>query len=272
MRTQQEQQRAYYFQGDANALGGVLRLPDSLTVGSRASVSLPNVGGFAQTSDENFEVRKIVSYSSAYSRVSGETVRGGESRAILVRSEIRDLNILGVLTAESIVADFSIEVAVATDQLKVSLADSRFVGLRIQNRPLDVRLVGCAGRPGQTWNDFDILGCEQTGNLEARCRKGGRVAWEPTLNRYRWMTPGRATGASLALCSLVDSLVDETGQTDSIGHMFDVPDVGRFFLGELLVTKHSVQLAMVRAELGCNVQGDLMAVRGNGGGQTIPPG
>jgi hypothetical protein len=55
------------------------------------------------------------------------------------------------------------------------------------------------------------------------------------------------------------------------GNAFDVPEVGRVFLGELLVDCKSYQLIMLRLELGCSNSGGLSAggVKANGG--TYPP-
>jgi hypothetical protein len=53
--------------------------------------------------------------------------------------------------------------------------------------------------------------------------------------------------------------------------VIEIPDFGRIFLGELLVTPSSVQLSMVRAELGCaitaQVSGGSTGVRGT----MVPP-
>jgi hypothetical protein len=72
------------------------------------------------------------------------------------------------------------------------------------------------------------------------------------------------------LCSLVDG-VDGTVPGVTIGHFVEIPDFGRIFLGEIMAFPHSIQLTMVRAELGCNVHGKVSASSSYINGSTMPP-
>jgi len=66
------------------------------------------------------------------------------------------------------------------------------------------------------------------------------------------------------LCSLVDGFADAGPK--SCGHVVDIPGFGRFIFAELMVTRDSVQLVSIRAELGCPVKGRLTVNCGGGGG------
>jgi hypothetical protein len=67
------------------------------------------------------------------------------------------------------------------------------------------------------------------------------------------------------LCTLVDGF-DGDDSSKSSGHIVEIPDFGRIFLGELWVSRDSVQLVAIRAELGCPVKGKVGICCGGGGG------
>ena len=74
-------------------------------------------------------------------------------------------------------------------------------------------------------------------------------------DRYGWMDSDRKPGKDgFLLCSLVDG-VGGAIPGRSFGHVLEIPDFGRIFLGELLVAPSSFRISMIRAELGCTVQG-----------------
>jgi hypothetical protein len=51
-----------------------------------------------------------------------------------------------------------------------------------------------------------------------------------------------------------------------VGHIAHIPQFGRIYLGELLVTRSYVQLIALRAELGSVVNGQVTAGAVGGGG------
>ena len=73
-----------------------------------------------------------------------------------------------------------------------------------------------------------------------------------------------------SLCSLVDGVGGEIPGR-SFGHVIDIPDFGRIFLGEVLVHPRSVQICMVRAELGCSTHGKVGVGTASVRGTTVPP-
>jgi hypothetical protein len=73
-------------------------------------------------------------------------------------------------------------------------------------------------------------------------------------DRYSWMDSDRKGKDGYLLCSLVDG-VGGAIPGRSFGHVLEVPDFGRIFLGELIVSPPSFRISMVRAELGCTVHG-----------------
>ena len=271
------QKRFYSFRADANAMGGFLEEPFQKVIPTLVPVSLPAVGGFATARSEAFNLDEIVSCSSAYTRVSGMEHHANGSISILVAAAVEGLNILEVVTAERIVAQVSISIPSDDGPPQISVAGSCFEGLRLAGR--DCRPKVNAGlyqrgsdksRSGSplTWRDIQRFGREQAEKL-INCFKerSDDDAYQWALKRHGWMTSDPQQGdGGRALCSLVDGF-EGAGPMGSCGHIVEIPGFGRIYLGELRVSRDSVQLVAIRAELGCPVKGKIVVCCGGGGGQ-----
>ncbi len=264
------QNRFYSFRADATALGGFLEEPAPKIVPTLVPVSLPAVGGFATARSDGFNLDEIVSCSSAYTRVSGAEDRADGSISMLVTAVMEDLNLLEVVTAERIVAQLSISIPKGNRGLRVSLAGSRFEGLRVAGRDcpptLNAKLNPPAG-VSVTWQDIQTAGQSQAKDLIDSFRaRGDKDADRWAEARHGWMTVGPPPGGSgNLLCSLVDGF-GGGGSIASCGHIVEIPGFGRFFFGELRVSQDSAQLVAIRAELGCPVKGQVSICSGGGGG------
>ena len=272
MQSERDKAKGFYsFRADANALGGFLVKPFRKPIPTLAPVSLPAAGGFAMARSEAFTLDNIVSCSSAYSRVSGQEDDDG-SISILVTAVVEGLNLLEVLEAERVVAQLSILIPPDRKQLKVSTAGSRFEGLRLAGRPRDPHSSqGLQDREnerdeqgraqGATAAHLWEIGKEQAARVTNAFAGRQNAAWAE--NRFKWMQKDAATNTS-ALCSLVDGF--GTDGPEHCGHVVEIPGLGRFFFGELLLTPNSVQLVSIRAELGCPVTGTVTINCAGGGG------
>jgi hypothetical protein len=265
----------YSFRADANALGGILEKPFRKPVPTLAPVSLPAVGGFALARSEAFTLDNIVSCRSAYTRVSGEEDSDDSSISILVTSVVEGLNILEVVTAERIVAQLSILIPPDRKVLKVSTAGSRFEGLRVEGQCKELQLNeklrsyqisrAAQGLPLRaTANHIWEIGKEQAERVTQAFTGRNNAAWAE--KRFEWMKRTDAQSNASILCSLVDGYVKEQPDGEFCGHVVDIPDYGRFFFGELLLSPDSVQLVSIRAELGCAVKGKITINCTGGGG------
>jgi hypothetical protein len=268
------QSRFYSFRADANAVGGFLEEPICRNVPTVAPVSLPPVGGFATARSEGFNLEEIISFSAAYTRATG-VEHGDGSISILSTAVVEKLNLLEVVTAERIVAQVSIAIASGSSELRVSLAGSRFEGLRLAGRRCEARLNPLLSQVGPPQAgrilplglaDFEVSGRTQAnGVIKGIGARGDKDADLWAKKRHGWMTPTPVPEHLGLLASLVDGL-DGKDAPPSVGHIVEIPGFGRIYLGELRVTRDSVQLVAIRAELGCPVKGKITICSGGGGG------
>lgn len=269
------EQKIYALRADANALGGYLDKPVEKAIPTLAPVSLPAVGGVATARSEAFTLDEIVSCSRAYTRVSGreQTTKGKSS--ILVTAVVEDLNILEVVRAERVVAQITIELSAEGRRLGFSLAGSGFEGLRVAGQKCCPTLNSILKQPGSyqdggdgllTREDVQRAGHTQGETLLSGFKNHSEAAYQWALSRHRWMTSEpKSAGCGYAQASLVDGLeVARAGPC--CGHIVDIPHFGRIFFGELLVSRDTVQLVGIRAELGCATGGRITAACGGGGG------
>jgi hypothetical protein len=273
--------KTFYFHADANSLGGFIEKPFQGIVPSQASVSLPAVGGYATARTGTFNFEEIFSCRSAYSRVSGRQVGSDGPASVLVTSVVEGLNILEVVTAERLVAQASVEYPTDGGFPRISFTGSHFERLRIggcdASLALNSSLLECGNgarvpREPITWPLFQETGRQQAAKL-IKSIKGDddRDAFRWLIERYGWMDSDREPEEDrCVLCSLVDG-VDRAIPGRSFGHVVEIPDFGRIFLGELLVFPASIQLSMIRAELGCSTSGggSSSSIRVNG--TMVPP-
>jgi hypothetical protein len=279
--------RVHYFHADACAFGGYFERPIEHTVAPQAPMSLSPSGGYGSARSENFRLEGLMSYKSASTQVSGRlSKKEGAGWVTLATSVVEGLNVLNVITADRLTAQISTEHPLKGDNPKVTFLGTSFENLKITGCPIDITL------------DFDI--CDQgngSGYPSRPCIEDdqflARVAdqyqrmtnpekfpkWVKDRSIPDWITEryqqGDKQGGSV-VCSIVkDSIVKEANREfpgRPFGSVFEVPDFGRIFLGELLVDCTSYQLTMVRLELGCSGQGNLSASTAKANGGTYPPG
>jgi hypothetical protein len=263
--------RYFYFHASANALGGSLRTPHKKVIPSQASTSLPAVGGHATARTEAFNCDEIVHCKSASTRVSGTETEEDGSYATLVTSVVEDLNILDAVKAERIVAQIAIEHPADGGGPTFSLAGSHFDGLRlggVEVTPtLNTTLLGVGSGDGLGWSIFQQTGLAQAGKMVGKAKSGKNAQW--VKDRFEWMTR-QPKGDGCVLCSLVDG-IDQPVPGRTFGHALELPHFGKIFLGEVLVYPGSIQVSMIRAELGCATTGSIGVAMAHGSGGTIPP-
>jgi len=280
--------KVFYYSADANAFGGFLEAPMPRIIPSQASIALPAIGGHATSRTGPFNFEEFISCRAAYTRVSGRAHSEDGPWSILVTSVVEGLNIFEVLTAERVVGQISVEFANDDSLPRFSLAGSHFDGLRLggceTTLSINPRLLDCnqAQDPARDTSQggVDFTTFAETGRAQAAKLLGslsgpsdGPHGW--LFNRFGWMDADRdGKPASLkdgtVLCSLVDGVTSGV-PGNSFGHVVEIPDFGRIFLGELIAKPRSLRINMFRAELGCLGKGQTSGGSGGASGSPIPP-
>jgi len=278
---QSNAQKVFYYHADANSLGGFIEEPFEAVVPDVSSISLPPAGGYVTHRTDASNFKEIISCRSAYTRVSGRAIAEDGPWSTQVTSVVEGLNILEIVTADRVVLQISVEHPREGSAASISFAGSHFEGLRIGGSEvcprLNSRLMGTGSEADNDSSPILWPALLQAGHGQAReivqsvTGRANRSGWEWALQRYGWMDEKREQKKDgCVLCSLVDG-VEGTVPGKTIGHFVEVPDFGRIFLGEIMAFPHSIQLTMVRAELGCNVHGKVSAASSHINGSTMPP-
>ena len=143
---QSNAKKVFYYHADSNSLGGFIEAPFEAIVPDASSISLPPVGGYVTHHSEVLNFKEIVSFRSAYTRVSGRAIAEDGPWSTLATSVVEGLNILEIVTAERVVSQISVEHPREGGAASISFAGSHFEGLRIggsEVRPrLNSRLMG----------------------------------------------------------------------------------------------------------------------------------
>jgi hypothetical protein len=248
-----EKKRFHSFQADASALGGYLETPVSRLIPTAAPAALPAVGGFASARHEAFNLDGLISFSSARSWVTGSE-SSDKSFDTVATAVVEDLSILDVVTAKRVTAQVSVTIGEDGKRF-ISLAGSGFEGLRVAGHAEPLKANDALRRPGLEFGKILEAAREQATRLihgSKNLNDSDAQAW--TVNRFG--TPADAGADGPALCSLVEDIAGGSAE-NRCGHFIVLPGFGRFFFGELWVSKYSVQYVSIRAELGCAIGGSL---------------
>jgi hypothetical protein len=238
----------YSFRADANALGGYLEAPFEKNIPTLAPVSLPAAGGFAMARSGAFTLDEIVTCSSAYTHVSGREHEG--SISILVTAVVEGLNLLEVVTARRVVAQVSISIP-KDGPPQVSVAGSGFEGLRLAGH-------GCP--------DTQRIGWERDGKLTQSTERIKKTKGPNEKNGGKPASPAPKTPPWVTSDPPPDWRSRIDGFEGAGPHEVNIPGFGRIILGQLTVTRDSVRLVAIRAELGCPVKGAISICCPGGGG------
>jgi hypothetical protein len=278
---QTDVKKVFYFHADANSLGGYLEDPFRV-IESQASVSLPAAGGHASVRAHQFKHDDVISCRSTYTHVKGYPVKTNGPWKARVTAVAEGINILNVLTADRAVARVFVEHPEDGGPPKISFAGShihnlRFLGKEVQ-LDLNSTLLPQHHRGGDAYNEdesfaaeIDWLALWNVARQQAMALRDRSGAPEWAINRYGWLAQREPlNGDSIAICSLVDRIAPVDG-AQSYGHFLEAPDIGRFFFAEALIMPQSIQLTLLRAELGCKTKGSATIATARTDGTSYPP-
>jgi hypothetical protein len=265
--------RRFFYHGLGVGLGGRITRPFSEVIEAQGATALPIVGGYASNHVDGYRFRDIVSVRSARIHAVGtEDEDGAFNTSVSVRVE--GLNILDVITAESLTARLSSYHEVNAAQPRITAVGSEFRDLKIGGYPVDVKLDRELFYEERTHADFK----EYVTRADNRDALSKQFLWAqdaPQAKSYGeaappWEDPCWPESKNLVLCSLVKSIGAEEAGFAPRGYTIHVPMVGTVFLGEVIVSSHARRLTMLRLEMGSPVGGRMEACSAEVNGYTYP--
>jgi hypothetical protein len=275
--------RVHYYHADACAFGGTFERPIAQNVAPQAPLSLSPAGGYGSARSENFRLEGVMSYKSASTQVSGHlSKKEGHGWVTLVTASVEGLNVLDVITADRLTAQISTEHPLEGDNPKVNFLGTTFENLKVSGCPINVQVDfdmcdqgNGAGYPSQPcMGDAQFLRRVE-GQYQRMTNSKNYPEWVKDRSipdwvkaRYTWNDAQAKSG------SVLGSIVKEvSGQFPGrqFFNVFEVPEFGRVFLGELMVDCMTYRLTMLRLELGCSGQASLAGPIALTNGHTIPP-
>jgi len=267
--------KRYRYKGSAYAAAGIIHTPFHEVIPTQASATLADFGGYGKSHAELFRHRDILHFDHAHSEVSGSRSHRDEpgvTHSTLVRSSIDKLNILGMITADKVVAHLVSTHKEGEEEGSVRLVGSRFENLKI------------AGIPVKVCYSLDVLdGHHQHSKLKEAFAKGhekvravfgSHESYEkapPEVTRFL-DPPPPAKGAEMphyegvSVVSIVKNLQPECEAFECFGHVIHIEGFGTIRLGEVRICKHTRQLSMIQVKLGCPIEGDTSVGVVDGGG------
>jgi hypothetical protein len=240
----------FHFHAEGHAFSGEFRHPLWSVIPAQASASLSQIGGHATAQIENFHHQDFVSFKSAHTHISGKRRRGETGETFVTHSStvVKGLDILGVVTAESLVCRLTSIHKPKEKEGHIIAEDSRFEGLRISGE--DVRVI--------LRHDL-LVKCKTFDDLTkgiASDTKSGKIA---------------ETEDGVALCSLVERIETKLKGVDAKRHLIEVPNFGKIFLAEVYAEAGTRTLTMLRLELGSPHVADITAAETRINGRPSPP-
>ena len=268
-------ERTHRFDAEATVLSGQLDLPVSQTIAPQAYSKLPEKGGYFNQRSDSFRIETIISFSAAYSHVSGsKSPKPGRGWDTLTTTVVEGLNVMEVLTADRVVGQTITEHPLRGYVPTISFLGTRFENLRIAGFPVEVEF------------DHNIFGpkpvddapyTHDAGFISRVARQYDRIGSNKDLptelaERYNRLSPSLGKSEA-AECSLVNQA---TGRYPgkSFGHIIRVPGFGIITLAKLTVKhekphektkipkKTTFTLTMIDLKLGCAIQGEVLVGEG----------
>ena len=248
-----QQRIPFHFHSEGHAFSGEFRHPTWSIIPAQASAALPTIGGHAESASENFRFLDYVRFRHAHTHISGKKriSDSSESYVTHVTSVIEDLDILGMVQAERIIARLTSIHRVGDPEPHITADDSRFEGLRINNQNVKVTLRHNLLIENKTAADV-------IGKGIASDKKNGRMV-------------GIDAERKVAVCSLVDKIQTKLPGVNAKKHLIEVKNFGRIYLAELFVAESTRTLTMLRLELGSPHVATITSGEVLSNGQPLPP-
>ena len=274
MSLQSDLEERFLYRGNAFAIGGYMTRPYAETIETEASSILSMVGGSAQASVEDYRYRDLISFRSAHSKVVGnvDIVDGRRVYNTLATVSLEDLNIADLITADRVVARLVSEKPEGEPELPMLPVGSYITNLRIAGQPIRLR------------EQEPIFDAPTLHHLAERGETGlqgitGETLKVPHLPPSHVEGEGRHYEDHRVLTSLYRLPTDlpsgcSTGKTPDGAAIYPwgihIQGFGTVYFGEMLITRFSRRLNMIRLKMGSPEEGEVILIGTEGNGTTYP--
>ena len=271
--------RKFLYHAHGSAIGGTIIQPFKADIDTNAATSLPIIGGYASAKTGAYQLKDVVSFSSAHTYVSGIQTPDGAHNSV-VTCVIEGLNILHMITADAIIGRVSSKHKDG-EQPEIIPFGSSFVNLKIGGHPVEVDLNHDLFLEYPTHagllNHFERNKGGKKGGAKARYQWGASNEEIPSaLGQGMMMEPSAGWHKSNGvLHTSVVKQVRTVGSGNSAeelpyAYAIHVPHVGNLYLGEIFASADTKRLTMLRVDLGSPFAGIVAASSPVSNGNWFP--
>ena len=269
-----DRETRFLFHGNAYAVGGNLIRPDGQIIETRGSVVLPQVGGGATATVEDYNFRDLISFRRARSKVLGNVEEKNGKRVFntLATVALEDVNIADLVTADRVVARLVSERIEGEQELPMLPVGSSISNLRIAGEPVDLKEQTLLYRVPTLMQMSEL---RETGAVDGlgsplripRLGDGETVGGGRSYEEHRVLTSLYGTPSRLPAGCFAGKTPEGEALYPWAVH---IQGFGTVYFGELLMTRHSRTLTMIRVRMGCPECGDVQLGSTQGNGSTYP--
>jgi len=267
----------FQFHAFASGIAGHIFLPFDEIIPVQASAALPETGGFASTRVDNFRFRDILSFDAAWTVVTGSFSGQDNAFDTIATTTIEGLNLLGMVTADRVVARISSEHPNELhEEPFITPVGSYFQNLRIAGHKVSVNLAtGTFARFGTARDVRSAYRENKDGFREQFNRLSlagvGDAVPAPLRKHFPWRTwesEEIPETNGIISCSLVDEIGGLSSGLRPCGHVIHVRGFGTIRLAEFKITSTSREITMLQVDLGSTPKGKVTggSASGNGSG------
>lgn len=267
----------FHFRGSAIGAAGRISSPFCEIIEVQAASALPQIGGHGTARSVAFKHGEFLQFQLAHTEVTGTPCDCDDipvSHNSRITSTVEGLNILGMITADRVVATLASTYTPTSDgEPSVRLIGTRFENLRIAGTPVEVDLAA------DVFDQFDthralsqayktndaVRGLVDQLTLKHRAK-------EAPPHIMRWLNPMEGgselpSSRGITSISLVRGLAPRGGGLDCWGHVIHVPGFGTIRLAELEISKTTRTINMIQVDIDCPHKAQLMLCSVADGGE-----
>jgi len=250
----------FYFDACSQALTAHFTSPVDHKIDAQACSSICATGGHSIARVDNFHFREFISFTAGYTHVSSGAGEYGTNTTV-ASATVEGLNILDTLTADRVVARTHSKQSNNHSEGHVTMYGCAFENLQIYGRPVTLEL------------DFDLFDDIQTFQQAQAAYKEKGDFWKIAKDPFETGTDlleQQDTGAFL--CSLIKGKIQaEYSEAQVAGHSIYIPDFGRVYLAEMLISYGLRTFTMIRFDLDSDVEAYGSVACGRTNGKKFPP-